>query len=204
MAPFVVDKNSMDTVYDLYSCIVHTSKGGLGHFMSYTWSNEEKSWFKFDDNTAEPTTPENLLTQNPYLLFYVLRSCSGKIVELPVEIIDEDGIHGPRSSDISSIGSRSITPSMSSSVASKSDGDTSPVSQVGSHIDIVGSIPVVKISTTAKVVPKILISNPKILTGAIVIDYDDFGEERPATRSQKRKLRDAIDEPELFLQGKRH
>ena len=63
-----------DTVYDLYSVLVHHGYLGSGHYISYIWDHDAASWFEMNDNVCKPTSPTTVGSQSAYLLFYKKRA----------------------------------------------------------------------------------------------------------------------------------
>jgi len=131
--------------YDLYSCIVHISSiGGTGHFISYTWSIQESTWFQLNDSFTSPIPATTLSQVNPYLLFYVRKPFPTMInSSQPItRIAEEDGINLERCS--------SVTPSMSSCLTSVSSSFTSDESCSYAKGDGAGGNDGVVVSMTVK------------------------------------------------------
>ncbi|KAI9092874.1 hypothetical protein DFS34DRAFT_279079 [Phlyctochytrium arcticum] len=74
MRPFVTRrKGRTRTVYDLYSIIVHHGSSGSGHYIAFVWSPDNGTWFELNDTHVRPTSPDTLVQQSAYMLFYVRR-----------------------------------------------------------------------------------------------------------------------------------
>ncbi|TPX34515.1 hypothetical protein SmJEL517_g02840 [Synchytrium microbalum] len=71
--------------YDLYAVIVHHGSSGSGHFLAFTWSPENSSWFQMNDGSAKATSPEDVAQQQAYMLFYSRRNHQ-EVLETPEEI----------------------------------------------------------------------------------------------------------------------
>nr|KAJ3419188.1 Ubiquitin carboxyl-terminal hydrolase 3 [Polyrhizophydium stewartii] len=74
MAAYMSDADGKSFLYDLYGVIVHQgASGGSGHYISYIWSATNEAWFEMNDSRTRRTTPEAVLRQQAYMLFYVRR-----------------------------------------------------------------------------------------------------------------------------------
>lgn len=78
--------------YDLLSVVVHVGEidtgqlihgepisillltGYLGHYVSYCRVGDQ--WFKFNDHKVEMASKSDVMSAQPYLLFYIIRSLS--------------------------------------------------------------------------------------------------------------------------------
>lgn len=64
--------------YDLSTVVVHIGKIDSGHYVCYCRRDEQ--WFKFDDNKVTLAPETQVLEQDAYLLFYIIRNL-GEISE---------------------------------------------------------------------------------------------------------------------------
>ncbi|KAK1984311.1 ubiquitin carboxyl-terminal hydrolase [Colletotrichum cereale] len=60
--------------YDLLSVVVHVGEIDTGHYVSYCRVGDQ--WFKFNDHKVEMASKSDVLSAQPYLLFYIIRSLS--------------------------------------------------------------------------------------------------------------------------------
>ncbi|KAK2778296.1 ubiquitin carboxyl-terminal hydrolase 2 [Colletotrichum kahawae] len=60
--------------YDLLSVVVHVGEIDTGHYVSYCRVGDQ--WFKFNDHKVELASKSDVLSAQPYLLFYIIRSLS--------------------------------------------------------------------------------------------------------------------------------
>ncbi|CRK29292.1 hypothetical protein BN1708_004951 [Verticillium longisporum] len=60
--------------YDLLSVVVHVGEIDTGHYVSYCRVADQ--WFKFNDHKVEMASKSDVLSAQPYLLFYIIRSLS--------------------------------------------------------------------------------------------------------------------------------
>ncbi|KAH6668604.1 ubiquitin carboxyl-terminal hydrolase [Plectosphaerella plurivora] len=58
--------------YDLLSVVVHVGEIDTGHYVSYCRVGDQ--WFKFNDHKVEMASKSDVLSCQPYLLFYIIRS----------------------------------------------------------------------------------------------------------------------------------
>ena len=58
--------------YDLSTVIVHVGKIDAGHYVCYCKRDDQ--WFRFDDAKVTLASETQVLNQDAYLLFYVIRS----------------------------------------------------------------------------------------------------------------------------------
>lgn len=58
--------------YDLSTVVVHMGKIEAGHYICYCRRDDQ--WFKFDDSKVTLASEKQVLSAEPYLLFYVIRS----------------------------------------------------------------------------------------------------------------------------------
>jgi len=63
--------SKMDNNYELYAILVHAGfTVNSGHYYSYCRTSKG-TWSRFDDSCVTPTSLENVLRQQPYMLYYV-------------------------------------------------------------------------------------------------------------------------------------
>jgi ubiquitin carboxyl-terminal hydrolase 4/11/15 len=56
-------------LYDLFGVVNHFGPLGFGHYTAFI-KNNNKWWSMNDSHVSEETNPENLITENAYILFY--------------------------------------------------------------------------------------------------------------------------------------
>jgi len=85
-------ENVKNTVYDLYSAVVHHGQLGSGHYISYVYNPDADAWFEMNDSSVQLTTPEFVATQNVYVLFYERRRKKPGPVPSPANASLWDGV----------------------------------------------------------------------------------------------------------------
>ncbi|TDZ35108.1 Ubiquitin carboxyl-terminal hydrolase 8 [Colletotrichum sidae] len=60
--------------YDLLGVVVHVGELDTGHYVSYCRMGDQ--WFKFNDHKVELAANSDVLSAQPYLLFYIIRALS--------------------------------------------------------------------------------------------------------------------------------
>lgn len=59
------------TCYDLFGVVNHFGPMGYGHYTAYVKNARTNSWWLMNDaQIAEESGPENIVTENAYILFY--------------------------------------------------------------------------------------------------------------------------------------
>lgn len=71
LAPYMSkDKKVGKLLYSLYAVLVHYGHGcGSGHYYAFV-KNTEGKWYCMDDETVQPTTIQQVIKENAYMLFY--------------------------------------------------------------------------------------------------------------------------------------
>eukprot|EP00347_Sterkiella_histriomuscorum_P020920 403335950 len=71
LRPFIID-DSTDTpiYYDLYAVSNHYGSLNGGHYTAYAFNSMYNKWFEFNDSHVSQATPQEVVTQGAYLLFY--------------------------------------------------------------------------------------------------------------------------------------
>ncbi|KAL4471572.1 hypothetical protein ABPG74_008465 [Tetrahymena malaccensis] len=67
----VDNKNDKKLLYDLYAITNHYGSLGFGHYTAYAQNNDR--WFCFDDSSVRDVTPDQLVSEASYILFYKRR-----------------------------------------------------------------------------------------------------------------------------------
>ncbi|KAL4511802.1 hypothetical protein ABPG72_012647 [Tetrahymena utriculariae] len=67
----VDNKNEKKLLYDLYAITNHYGSLGFGHYTAYAQNNNR--WFCFDDSSVRDVTPDQLVSDASYILFYKRR-----------------------------------------------------------------------------------------------------------------------------------
>ncbi|EAR94414.2 ubiquitin carboxyl-terminal hydrolase (macronuclear) [Tetrahymena thermophila SB210] len=65
------NKNDKRLFYDLYAITNHYGSLGFGHYTAYAQNNNR--WFCFDDSCVRDVTPDQLVSEASYILFYKRR-----------------------------------------------------------------------------------------------------------------------------------
>ena len=60
-------------IYDLYAVCNHIGSAGFGHYTAFGWNAFKKDWYKFDDSSVTQANPDDICTDNAYVLFYKRR-----------------------------------------------------------------------------------------------------------------------------------
>ena len=68
---YLVGPKNMDYIYDLISVSQHYGASFGGHYTSVC--KKDKVWFKFDDESVNKISPENIVNSYAYILIYKLR-----------------------------------------------------------------------------------------------------------------------------------
>lgn len=67
------DLKNKKQIYNLIGVANHFGGLGGGHYTAYAKNSVLNSWYTFDDALVTPTTPNNVVTRNAYVLFYQLQ-----------------------------------------------------------------------------------------------------------------------------------
>ena len=59
------------TSYNLYAVVEHSGGVGAGHYVAVVKHEADGNWYCFDDERVFPIKPENVVSRNAYLLFYI-------------------------------------------------------------------------------------------------------------------------------------
>ena len=57
--------------YNLYAVVEHSGGVGAGHYVAVVKHEADGNWYCFDDERVFPIQPENVVSRNAYLLFYI-------------------------------------------------------------------------------------------------------------------------------------
>ena len=85
------EKNTEETVYDLFAVSNHLGDMNRGHYISYCKNPVESKWFIYDDQNVVPIQSEDqVITQHAYILFYIRR---GAKLKLPGAMLNHMNTH---------------------------------------------------------------------------------------------------------------
>lgn len=80
---YEVKKYSKDMLYRLVATVNHTGVVDSGHYVAYIASQDQSSWFKFDDAMVTKVPSGMVLNSNAYMLFYE------RVSEFPQQVDDQ-------------------------------------------------------------------------------------------------------------------
>lgn len=81
MAPYIIDPNPTDAVYDLIGVCNHYGGLGGGHYTAYAKNKDDGCWHYFDDSSVSEASEESVCSKAAYVLFYIRRNQNGKWIE---------------------------------------------------------------------------------------------------------------------------
>lgn len=70
LAPYVLQKNGQEYVYDLFGISNHYGGCGGGHYTAYAKNWKENAWYSLDDSSCSKTQPSRIISDAAYNLFY--------------------------------------------------------------------------------------------------------------------------------------
>jgi ubiquitin carboxyl-terminal hydrolase 4/11/15 len=70
ISEYVMNKNDLPPIYDLFAISNHFGGVGGGHYMAYAMNPLTKTWHEFNDSSVNSINEENLVTSAAYVLFY--------------------------------------------------------------------------------------------------------------------------------------
>jgi len=74
MAPYIMNPNPTDAVYDLIGVANHYGGLGGGHYTAYAKNKDDNRWYYFDDSSVSESQEEAVCSKAAYVLFYTRRN----------------------------------------------------------------------------------------------------------------------------------
>ncbi|GLG93575.1 Ubiquitin carboxyl-terminal hydrolase 32 [Gryllus bimaculatus] len=71
MSKYIINDKHPPAKYNLIGICNHYGGMGGGHYTAYALNKIDKQWYCFDDHNVSPKTPENVVTNSAYVLFYI-------------------------------------------------------------------------------------------------------------------------------------
>jgi len=81
MAPYIIDPNQTDAVYDLIGVANHYGGLGGGHYTAYAKNKDDSRWYYFDDSSVSESQEESVCSKAAYVLFYLRRNGNSRWLE---------------------------------------------------------------------------------------------------------------------------
>ncbi|XP_046458056.1 ubiquitin carboxyl-terminal hydrolase 15-like isoform X1 [Daphnia pulex] len=81
MAPYIIDPNPTDAVYDLIGVCNHYGGLGGGHYTAYAKNKDDGSWYYFDDSSVSESSEDSVCSKAAYVLFYIRRNQNSRWIE---------------------------------------------------------------------------------------------------------------------------
>ncbi|KDO28974.1 hypothetical protein SPRG_06060 [Saprolegnia parasitica CBS 223.65] len=76
VSEFVVGPSTDGAIYDLYAVSEHSGGLGGGHYTAKAKNPRNDRWYSFNDSMTSPTSAEDAISAQAYVLFYVRRDAS--------------------------------------------------------------------------------------------------------------------------------
>ena len=70
MSKYSINSNGKESLYDLFAVSNHYGELGIGHYTSYAFNFEKKSWHEFNDSHVTSITENGIVSTAAYVLFY--------------------------------------------------------------------------------------------------------------------------------------
>ena len=69
LTKYCIGYNKFKSHFELYGICNHSGGAGFGHYYSYC-KFKDQSWYEFNDRSVSKISPDKLVTNNAYCLFY--------------------------------------------------------------------------------------------------------------------------------------
>jgi ubiquitin carboxyl-terminal hydrolase 4/11/15 len=85
LTEFVIGPKENPPIYDLYAVSNHFGGMGGGHYTAYARHRDDNQWYRYDDSSVSPASPNELVSRAAYVLFYKRRDISWTPFDLSLD-----------------------------------------------------------------------------------------------------------------------